>query len=109
MYNVVITRISCQAIFKHAFFAGTFLSGSAGMLLGLLEQQFVTVLGGAFLGLAAGLSLGLAAMLAAAIFNLLAPWLGGVALHIETATTLESTETELPLATRLKEQQSLFP
>ncbi|MDT8903546.1 hypothetical protein [Anaeroselena agilis] len=83
MYNYTVTRIACGAVFRLAFAAGTCVGGACGIILGLLESSAVGVLGGAFLGLTVGVATGVVALASAAVFNLLAPYLGGVAVRLE--------------------------
>ena len=84
MYNYVLTRVSCAAVFRLAFTAGTCIGGAGGLALGLLEPHGVGLMGGAFLGLMAGLAFGLTALACAVIFNVLAPF-GGVSVRLEPA------------------------
>lgn len=83
VYNYVLTRLDCMAVFKLAFAAGTCVAGAMGVALGILERSAVGIFGGAFLGALAGLGFGLAALAGAAVFNTLAPVLGGVAVRLE--------------------------
>ncbi len=93
MYNYVLTRVSCAAVFRLAFAAGTCIGGAGGVVLGLLEPHGVGLFGGAFLGLMAGLAFGLTALACAVIFNVLAPF-GGVAVRLEPAPDEEGAEEE---------------
>lgn len=91
MYNQVIIRISPWTIFRVFFLAGTTFFGLAGIILGIVEKDTLSVLGGAFLGLLFGLCSGLGAMAYCAIFNLLAPAVGGIAVQIKQVEHNEIT------------------
>ena len=62
-------------------------------MLGLLEQSSVGVFGGAFLGLVTGLFSGICGAVYAAVFNLLAPLTGGIAIRLEPLP--EGKETDV--------------
>ena len=106
MYNYVITRISCRAVCRCFFVTGTCLGGAGGLLLGMMERQLISILGGAFLGLLAGVACALAGLVLAGSFNVLAPLLGGIPIQLETLQQPTQQPTE-PHAEC--EQQSLFP
>lgn len=94
MYNYVLTRVSCAAVFRLAFAAGTCIGGAGGVVLGLLEPQGVGLYGGAFLGLMIGLAAAFTALACALVFNVLAPF-GGVAVRLEPAPEEERPEKEV--------------
>jgi hypothetical protein len=82
MYDYEITRVSWTAVFRVFFAAGTCVGGMVGIVLGLMEHSLVGLMGGAFLGLAAGLASGAVAAAYAAVFNLLAPYFGGIGVSL---------------------------
>lgn len=92
VYNYVLMRLDCAAVFKVAFAAGTCVAGAMGVALGILERSTVGMFGGAFLGLLVGLGTGLGALACAAVFNLLAPYIGGVSVRLEPAPAVERPE-----------------
>lgn len=96
MFNFVLIRVACGAVFRAAFAAGTCLGGAGGVLFGLMERSAVGIMGGAFLGLAFGLAVGLAAAAAAAVFNLLTPYMGGIAVRLEPRAEDESAAAGEP-------------
>lgn len=96
MYNYMLTRVACGAVFRLAFAAGTCVGGACGVVLGLVERSAVGVFGGAFLGLAVGLVVGAVALACAAVFNLLAPYLGGVAVRLDPAPAAPPAPAEPP-------------
>ncbi len=96
MYNYMLTRVACCAVFRLAFAAGTCVGGACGVALGLVERSAVGVFGGAFLGLAVGLVVGAVALACAAVFNLLAPYLGGVAVRLDPAPVSPPVPAEPP-------------
>jgi len=85
VYNYVLMRLDCAAVFRLACAAGTCVAGALGVALGILEHSAVGMFGGAFLGLLVGLIVGLTALACAAVFNVLAPFVGGVAVRLEPA------------------------
>lgn len=108
MYNYAITRISCWAVCRYFFAAGSCLGGTGGLLLGLMERQLISVLGGLFIGLLAGIAFAVTGLVLAATFNALAPLTGGLAIQLEAlpaTTTSKSGSMALPAPA----QQSLFP
>jgi hypothetical protein len=96
LYNYTLTRLACGAVFKMAFAAGTCIGGAGGVLLGLVEHSAVGVFGGAFLGLAFGLLAGACAAAAAAVFNQLAPVLGGIAVRLDPVPAAPAAPGEQP-------------
>ncbi|HMM20584.1 MAG TPA: hypothetical protein PKA10_07570 [Selenomonadales bacterium] len=91
MPNFVLMRLSCSSVFKFCFCAGACLAGAGGILVGLLEQSSVGVLGGAFFGLAIGLISGVIGAGYTAVFNLLAPLAGGIAIRLEPLQAAEDS------------------
>lgn len=96
MYNYMLTRVACGAVFRMAFAAGTCVGGICGVALGILERSAIGIFGGAFLGLAFGLIAGAFALACAAVFNLLVPYLGGVAVRLDPAPAAPSAPAEPP-------------
>jgi len=84
MYNQEIIRISPWTAFRVFFLSGTAFFGLGGLIAGLMEKDILGILGGAFIALALGLCTGLGAMAYCAIFNLLTPLTGGIAVQIKT-------------------------
>ncbi len=87
MYNRVIFRISPWSVFRILFLAGAAVFGLGGILPGLLAKDILEILGGAALGLMAGLWTAVIGAVYCAVFNLLAPAVGGI--MVETAAIEE--------------------
>lgn len=90
MYNYKLTRVSCFAVVRFCFCAGACLGGLAGIALGLLERSMVSVLGGMFFGLVVGLISAVTGLVYAAVFNVLAPVTGGLAVRLDPAEDAEA-------------------
>ncbi|MDR7868388.1 MAG: hypothetical protein RIN56_16435 [Sporomusaceae bacterium] len=96
MYNHMLTKIACGAVFRMAFAAGVCIGGICGVALGILERSAVGIFGGAFLGLAVGLGAGALAFAGAVVFNLLVPYLGGVAVWLDPVPAVPPDPAEPP-------------
>lgn len=83
MYNQEIIRISPWTVFRVFFLSGTAFFGLGGLIIGIIEKDILGMLGGAFIGLVFGLCSALGALVYCAIFNLLAPVTGGIAVQIK--------------------------
>ena len=82
MSNYSILRFSCTGVFRWCFCAGVCLGGLGGIALGLLDRSAVGIFGGMFLGFIFGLFSGLAGLIYAAVFNILSPITGGLAISL---------------------------
>lgn len=85
MYNYTITRISGLAVLLYLFAAGTAIGGLGGIVLGFLEKDSIGLLGGMFVGLIIGVVWGLTGLFCVFVFNILAPYAGGIHIRLETA------------------------
>lgn len=94
MYNYMITQISPIAVLKTGFCCGVAFGGLFGILLGIMERDMLGIFGGLFLGFAGGSGLGLAALACAAIFNVLAPQIGGIAVTLQPLEAAKPAEAE---------------
>jgi hypothetical protein len=94
MYNYSIKRFSCADVFRWCFCAGVCLGGAIGILLGLMDKS-IGFYGGTVFGLLFGLFSGFFALVYAAIFNILSPHFGGLAVSIES---IEAAGDEAPTA-----------
>jgi hypothetical protein len=83
MYNYTIWRFACGGVFRWFFCAGTCCGGVGGIVIGLLDGGLVGIWGGMFLGFVFGLISGLMGAGYAAVFNKLAPLLGGLSVSVE--------------------------
>lgn len=106
MYNYMITRISCRAVCRCCFVTGACLGGGGGMLLGMMERQVISILGGMFLGLLAGIAFGIIGLVFAATFNALSPLTGGIGIQLASVEPLSEPP---PITDSAANQQSLFP
>lgn len=93
MYNYTITQINPFAVLKAAFCTGVCIGGILGILLGAIEGDMIGLFGGVFLGFMSGLFFGIAGLLGAAIFNALAPRIGGIGVTLEP-NSLPEIQTE---------------
>jgi hypothetical protein len=100
MYNYTLVRLSCMGVCRLFFCAGVCLGGVGGIALGLLERSMIGILGGMFLGFVCGVLAGLCGLVLAAVFNLLAPFAGGIALRLEAVpeNIPAPTQPEAPAA-----------
>lgn len=106
MYNYMITRISCRAVCRCCFVTGACLGGGGGMLLGMMERQVISILGGMFLGLLVGIAFGIIGLVFAATFNALSPLTGGIGIQLASVEPLSEPP---PITDSAAKQQSLFP
>ena len=83
MYNHTITRLAYKPIFIIMFGSGISVGGIIGLTLILMNGVFIGLLGAAFIALLAGLSSGFLGLIYTAMFNTLAPVIGGISLRIE--------------------------
>jgi predicted lipid-binding transport protein (Tim44 family) len=90
MYNYKLMRFSCTDVLRLCFCAGACLGGLGGIALGLLERSLIGMLGGMFFGLVVGLISAITGLIYAAVFNVLAPVIGGLAVRLEP---VEITDT----------------
>lgn len=72
-------------------FIGGICTGSlVGLTFGLLDRSSVGILGGAFITLLAGLASGLLGLIYTAVFNALAPAIGGISIHLASSSAPET-------------------
>ena len=98
MYNYIITQISPFAVLKAAFCTGVCLGGMLGILLGIIERDIIGLYGGVFLGFIFGFAFGIAGLLGAAIFNALAPKIGGIGVSLQPSTEDSPVDESTPTA-----------
>jgi hypothetical protein len=94
MYNQEIIRISPWTVFRVFFLSGTAFFGLGGLIIGIVEKDILGMLGGAFIGLVLALCSALGAAAYCAIFNLLAPVTGGIAVQIKPLEQQELDQDE---------------
>jgi len=82
MYNYTIRRLSCSGVFRWCFCAGVCCGGMGGILLGIMDRS-IGIFGGMFLGFIFGMVSGLLGLAYVAVFNILAPIIGGLDIYIE--------------------------
>lgn len=76
------------------------------MLLGIMERQVISILGGMFLGLLAGIAFAVTGLVFAATFNAISPLTGGIGIQL---ASMQTPSEPLPITESAPEQQSLFP
>jgi len=81
MYNQILTRLAYFPIFLILFVSGICTGSMIGLLFGLIDHS-IGIMGIAFLSLLSGLLSGLIGLIYTAVFNTLAPSLGGIPLEI---------------------------
>lgn len=90
MFNYTIMRLPYLHITVVLFVTGVAVGGFGGITLGLLARDAVGILGGAFLGLITGIGCALIGLVFTAVFNLLAPYIGGLPVKLDA---MPGTET----------------
>ena len=96
MYNHTITRLAYKPIFIIMFGSGICIGSIIGLTLALMNGTFVGFFGGAFIALLAGLSSGLLGLIYTAVFNTLAPAIGGFPVKIEQLAASKDNITIQP-------------
>lgn len=83
MYNHILTRLAYWPVFVILFVSGICTGSVIGLLFSLMDHS-IGIFGIAFLSLFSGLLSGLSGLIYTAVFNTIAPSLGGLPLKIET-------------------------
>lgn len=96
MFNYSIMRLSYLHVTGILFVTGVMVGGFGGITLGLLAMDAVGVLGGAFLGLVTGLGCAFLGLVFTAVFNLIAPYTGGLPIRLEAQPSPDSSTTPSP-------------
>lgn len=83
MYNHTVVRLAYRPIFL-VLFAGGILAGSIlFFIFGLMDRSAIGFFGSTFLALLMGLASGALGLIYTAVFNTIAPAIGGVKIRIE--------------------------
>ncbi|GMB01442.1 hypothetical protein [Pelosinus sp. IPA-1] len=90
MYNYKLMRLEYRPLFYLMFIGGICTGSLVGITFGLLDRSSFGILGGAFITLLAGLASGILALIYTAVFNTLAPAIGGISIHIVPSPTPET-------------------
>ncbi|MDU4959194.1 MAG: hypothetical protein E6X17_00820 [Sporomusaceae bacterium] len=90
MHKYIITRINPLSVLKAGFCCGVCFGGLLGILLGIAEGDAIGLFGGLFLGFAGGSICGLSGLVCSAVFNALAPKIGGIAIVLQPAAEAET-------------------
>lgn len=85
MYNHVLTRLAYLPVFLILFVSGLCTGSVIGLLFSLMDHS-IGIFGITILSLLSGLLSGLVGLIYTAVFNILAPSLGGLPLKIETSS-----------------------
>jgi len=98
MYNYKLIRLEYRPLFYLMFIGGICTGSLVGLTFGLLDRSSVGILGGAFITLLAGLASGILGLIYTAVFNALAPTIGGISIHIVPSPNPE-TKSKIDLPT----------
>jgi hypothetical protein len=81
------------------FGSGICTGSIIGLTFGLMNPASVGIFGGTFIALLAGLASGLLGLIYTAVFNTLAPAIGGIALEIEqlSVSSKDNIDTQPPV------------
>lgn len=90
MYNYKLLRLEYRPLCYFMFIGGICAGSFVGVTFGLLDRSSVGILGGAFITLLAGLASGLLGLLYTAVFNTLAPTIGGISIYIAPSSDLDA-------------------
>lgn len=82
MYNHILTRLAYWPVFVILFVSGLCTGSVIGFIFSLMDHS-IGIFGIVFLSLLSGLISGLSGLIYTAIFNTMAPSLGGLPLKIE--------------------------
>lgn len=83
MYNHTITRLPYKQIFSIMFVSGICIGSIIGLAFALINPASIGIFGGTFIALLAGLASSLLGLIYTAVFNTLAPAIGGLTLEIK--------------------------
>lgn len=89
MYNYKLLRLEYRPLFYLMFIGGICTGSLVGLTFGLLERSSVGLLGGAFITLLAGLASGLLGLIYTAVFNTIAPAIGGISIYLAPSSDPE--------------------
>lgn len=97
MDNQTILRLAYWPIFLIMFAGGICTGSIIGLTLALINPASISVFGSTFLALLTGLGSGLLGLIYTAVFNTLAPTMGGIVLTIvELPVVVGENSTGLP-------------
>jgi len=91
MYNHTITRLAYGPIFFIMFVSGICIGSIIGLTFALMDRAAIGILGGTFIALMSGLISVFFGLLYTAVFNTLAPAIGGITLKIEVLPITKDT------------------
>lgn len=92
MFNYTITRLPYIPAAIFLFAAGACFGGLMGLAVGILARDAVGILGGMFLGLVCGIVCASFGLVFTAVFNVLAPHIGGLPVKLEPANPSPDTD-----------------
>ncbi|MDD4600157.1 hypothetical protein SDC9_04035 [bioreactor metagenome] len=90
MFNYTITRLPYVPVAGILFAAGICFGGLGGVVLGAIAHDTVGLLGGLFLGLVCGITAAVFGLVLTAVFNVLAPYIGGLPVKLDIMTPPEA-------------------
>ena len=83
MCNHTITRLAYGPIFFIMFVSGICIGSIIGLTFALMDRAAIGIFGSTFIALVAGLTSGCLGLIYTAVFNTLAPAIGGITLKIQ--------------------------
>lgn len=86
MDNYTIMHLPYRPVAIVLFTSGICFGGLGGLGLGLLAWDAVGILGGMFLGLVSGCAMAIFGLILTAVFNILAPHIGGLPIKLENVS-----------------------
>ncbi|AIF53906.1 hypothetical protein [Pelosinus sp. UFO1] len=98
MYNYKLMRLEYRPLFYLMFIGGICTGSLVGLTFGLLDRSSFGILCGAFITLLAGLASGILGLIYTAVFNTLAPAIGGISIHI-TPSPAPETKPKIDMPT----------
>lgn len=94
MFNYTIMRLPYLQVAGLLFAAGVCLGGMGGLAFGLLAWDTVGILGGMFLGFMCGVGAALFGLAFTLVFNVLAPYIGGLPVKLAITDTPSEPDDE---------------
>ena len=95
MYNHTITRLAYWPICLIMFASGICIGSIIGLTFALINPASVGIFGGTFIALLAGLTSGFLALIYTAVFNTLAPAIGGITIKLNPSSISAKDNTTI--------------
>jgi hypothetical protein len=94
LFNYTIMRLPYLPIAGLLFATGVCLGGIGGLTFGLLAWDSVGITGGMFLGLMCGVGAAAFGLAFTLVFNVLAPYIGGLPVKLDTNDAPSEPDSE---------------